>query len=258
MKKTICFITILFSAAFILCSLNSCVNSKKLAYFNNLKRDSVAKIQVQNLQTTIKKNDILQVYISTPDDITNKQLNVSATVGLTTGTSTGVLVDEDGIIQMPVLGSIKAEGLTKKQLSDLITKKLTDGQIAKNPIVSVRIQNYRITVIGEVNHPGVVQVPSERITLPEALASAGDLTVYGRRNDILLIRETDGERITRHIDLNNGKIFDPEVYNLQNQDIIYVSPINSKAGVIDRSPQLVSLVVTAVSLIIVIYVQFIK
>ncbi|MFD0750759.1 polysaccharide biosynthesis/export family protein [Mucilaginibacter calamicampi] len=233
--------------------LSSCISGKQLAYFNNIKNDSVSTIEPTNFQTVISKNDILQIDISTPDPVTTARFNTTGTNG-----RTEYLVDETGVIKLPYVGAIKAEGLNKKQLADFITNALVKGEYAKEPVVSVRVINYFVTVLGEVVRPGNVPVPNERITLPEALAAAGDLTAYGRRNDVLLVREANGKRIYKHIDLNKGQMFDPDVYNLQNQDKIYVSPSRNRAASVDRTGQLVSIVASVVSLVLVVYVQFIK
>ncbi|WP_348085228.1 polysaccharide biosynthesis/export family protein [Mucilaginibacter sp.] len=234
------------------------MSSKKLAYFSNLQRDSMATIDEQRLQTKINVSDILQINISTPDPITTAILNSSTAVNTGQGGVSGYLVDETGSIKLPLIGSVKAEGLTKIQLANTITETLLSKQIAKAPIVNVRIVNYKVTILGEVARPGVIPVPNERITLPEALASAGDLTAYGKRDNVLLIREVDGKRITKRFSLNQSQLFDKDIYNLQNQDIIYVEPNSARAAGADRTTQLIPYFFSAVSLLIVIYLQFIK
>ena len=239
-------------------SLNSCVSSKKLAYFTNLQKDSTATIDEQRLQTKINVSDILQINISTPDPITTAILNSSTAINTGQGGVSGYLVDETGSIKLPLIGSVKAEGLTKIQLANAITETLLSKQIAKTPIVNVRIVNFKITILGEVSRPGVIPVPNERMTLPEALASAGDLTSYGKRDNVLLIREVDGKRITKRFSLNQSQLFDKDIYNLQNQDIIYVEPNSARAAASDRTTQLIPYFFSAASLLIVIYLQFIK
>jgi polysaccharide export outer membrane protein len=163
-----------------------------------------------------------------------------------------------GSIKLPLIGLVKAEGLTKIQLANSITETLLSKQIAKTPIVNVRIVNFKVTILGEVSRPGVIPVPNERMTLPEALASAGDLTAFGKRDNVLLIREVDGKRITRRFSLNQSQLFDKDIYNLQNQDIIYVEPNSARAAAADRTTQLIPYFFSAASLLIVIYLQFIK
>ena len=254
MKKTFLHSYVFFLGFIVLCCLNACVTSKDLAYFNNIQRDSVSNIQFQQLETIISKNDVLQINISTLDETITRMLNSVNN----TSSGGGYLVDETGIVKLPFIGALKAAGLTKHQLADLITVKLLDQKIAKDPIVSVRIINYKITVLGEVGRPGVISVPSERITFPEALASAGDLTVYGKRYNVLLIRENGDKRIYKRFSLNNDRLFDRDIYNLQNQDIIYVEPNNAKAATSDRTFQLIPLGLSVISLLLIIYTQFIK
>ena len=259
MKHRIFCFYLIFLSFFLLCSLNSCVNSRKLAYFNNIKRDSVSVIQEQAIETKISKNDILQISISVLDPNTSVILNPPNINSVTSsGGEGGYLVDETGVIKLPLLGAITAEGLTKRQLSKLITDDILNKKLAIDPIVVVRILNYKITVLGEVNRPGIIPVPNEKITLPEALGQAGDLTPYGRRNNILLIRDVGNKRIYKRFSLNNDELFDKDIYNLQNQDIIYVEPNNARAASADRTTQLLPIALSVISLLLVIYIQFVK
>lgn len=237
----------------------SCVNERKLVYFNSIRKDSVVFVQAQALQTVIAKNDILQININTPDEATNHLLNdqLLTSTGVTGGIN-GYLVDEDGIVKIPQLGAVKAAGLTKNQLSSLVANDLLKKQLAKDPIVTVRIVNYRITVMGEVNRPGVIPVPNERITLPEALGQAGDLNPYANRDSLLLIRENNGKRIFKRFSMRTDQIFDKDIYNLQNQDIIYVASSKVRAESNDRSVQYISLGMSGVSLLVVLYLQLFK
>jgi len=241
----------------LLCGLYSCQSSKDLAYFNNIKRDTTTQIQVQNLETVIIKNDVLQIGISTPDEATTRMLNAPPALNAG-GAVGGYLVDETGIIKLPLLGEIKAGGLTKRQLASLITDQLLTKKLAKEPIVTVRIINYKITVLGEVGHPGIVNVPDERITLPEALAQCGDLTAFGKRGNVLLIRENGGKRIFKRFSLNQDQLFDKDIYNLQNQDIIYVVPNNARAGQSDRFTTAYPLAISMVSILLVLYINFVR
>jgi polysaccharide biosynthesis/export protein len=261
MKKTFGLYVLLLGLYFI-CSLSSCLSSKQQAYFNNIKRDSISNIHPDTIETRISKNDVLQVSISTLDPATTAQLNpanITSSIAATGGSALGgYLVDESGMIVLPLIGPVKAEGLTKKQLAKVITDHLLDEKIAKSPLVVVRIVNYKITVLGEVNRPGVVNVPNEKITLPEALGQAGDLTIYGRRNNVLLIREDGDKRIYKRFSLNDSQLFDKDIYNLRNQDIIYVEPNNAKVSTADRTTQLLPVVISVVSLVLVLYVTLIR
>jgi polysaccharide export outer membrane protein len=242
--------------AVILFLMSSCGDAKRLVYFSGVTKDSVSQIQPQSIQTKISKNDILQINISTLDEATTRILNAPALT--VTGAATGYLVDETGIIKVPLIGPLKVDGLTKTELANLITNQLLTKKYAKEPIVTVRITNYKITVLGEVARPGIIQVPNENITMPEALAAAGDLTVFGQRKNVLLIRETNGQRIYKRLSLTAQQMLEPDFYNLQNQDIIYVEPNNARAVASDRSTQLLPYAFSVISLLLVLYTQFIK
>jgi polysaccharide export outer membrane protein len=254
---------IVFGSLYYILTLNSCADSKKLSYFNNIPNDTTTSIQLRNIETVIQKNDILQIVITSLDEATTRILNgmsVASTTGSTllNGSVSGYLVNEDGTVTLPLLGVIKAEGLTKSQLSAKIVSDLGLKKLAIDPVVSVRILNYKITVLGEVLKPGVIPVPNEKITLPEALGMAGDLTPYGRRDNVLLIREIDGKRTYKRFSLNNSQSFDRDFYYLQNQDIIYVEPNKAKAGLSDRATQLVPIIISSLSLIAVILSQVLR
>jgi polysaccharide export outer membrane protein len=223
----------LFAIVIVLCS--SCMSSKKAVYFDDIP-DSVIDAPPADLESEIKPNDILSITVSSLNPDASKVFN-SPNVPVipnysqntaTTTTATGYLVSLEGYIQFPILGNIKAAGLTKKQLKDHITKTLLDKKLLVDPIVDIRYLNYRISVLGEVANPSVVTVPSEKISLLEALSLAGDLTIYARRDNVLLVRDEDGKRITKRIDLNSRSLFTSPYYFLKANDIIYVEANNSK------------------------------
>ncbi len=236
--------------------LTSCFSNKKLIYFSNIPRDSVLNVDVNLPETKINTNDILQISISSPDAETNALLNIQNSVGASAGQA-GYLVDETGVIQLPLLGSFKAAGLTKLELTSQITAKINKDSIALNPVVNVRISNYKVTILGEVNSPGVKAIPNELITLPEALGMAGDLTLYAQRDNIMLMREKDGKRIVKHFSLNNAQMFDKELYYLQNKDVLIVQPNNVKAT--QANPiisQVLPLVISITSFVLILFNQF--
>ena len=254
----------LFSIIICVAILSSCVDSRKLAYFNNIQRDTtVANLAIPKL-FNINKGDLLQINVQSLDvqamDVLN-QINVTPSTSSGTAlpaaapqsaNASGTLVDEQGEIKLPLIGTIKAEGLTKQELAAEITKLLIDKKIALDPIVSVRIINYKITVLGEVNHPGVIPVPNERITLPDAIGLAGDLTIYGRRDNLLLVRMVDNKIVYKRFSINNDRLFDKDLYYLQNNDLIYVEGNKAKAALSDRSSQTIPIALSALSFLVVI------
>jgi polysaccharide biosynthesis/export protein len=212
----------------------SCTNMKKVAYINNL-GDAEINNAVKILEPVIQKNDLLSITVSSPNATASQPFNTVVTVstqtlGYTATQAAGYLVDQEGYIDLPMLGRIKAAGLTKQVLKDNITKVLVDNKYLLFPIVNVRYLNYKVTVLGEVARPMVVNVPDEKINILEALGFAGDLTIYARRDNIALIREEQGKRIVRRLDLNSGNLLTSPYYYLLPGDIIYVEPNKSKVS----------------------------
>ena len=142
----------------------------------------------------------------------------------------GYLVNQDGNIDFPILGEIHVEGLTRMQVTELIKKRLIEEELIKDPIVTVQFLNFKVSVIGEVGRPGTFDISGDRITLLEALSMAGDLTIYGRRDRVAVIREKDGKRSILYHDLRSSDIFQSPCYYLQQNDIVYVEPNNAKTG----------------------------
>jgi len=214
---------------------NSCINSRESVYFNNLSSGSLAGVQTYK-EASLQKNDILSINISSLNPEASEIFNVQNEVRVTTSTPTGsnaqvsgYLINEDGFIQLPIIGNVKAEGLTKKQLTNHITQLLVEKKLLVDPIVNIRHLNYKVTVLGEVGRPTVISVPNEKITLLEAIGLAGDITIFGKKENVLLIREkpTGQKEITR-INLNTDQVFQSDFYYLQPNDVVYVEPNKAK------------------------------
>ena len=142
----------------------------------------------------------------------------------------GYLVDTNGNIDFPVLGTLKVAGLTRMQLTQLIKDRLIEEEQIKDPVVTIQFLNFKVSVIGEVSRPGDFTIHSDRLTLLEALSMAGDLTIYGRRDRVAVMREQNGERIVLFHDLRSSDIFHSPCYYLQQNDIVYVEPNKARAG----------------------------
>ena len=134
------------------------------------------------------------------------------------------------VADFPILGKIHVAGLTRLQLTELIKNKLIEEDLIKDPVVTVQFLNFKVSVMGEVSRPGSFTINSDRITLLEALSMAGDLTIYGRRDRVAVIREVDGQRTILFHDLRSADIFSSPCYYLQQNDIVYVEPNKAKAG----------------------------
>lgn len=236
-------------------TMGSCASNKKITIFSELKDETSSPIVVGKIDKTIKSGDILQITIFSQDEMTKQMLNNSAAAAAGVNSVSGYLVDDSGCIKFPLLGSVKCSGLSKEQLEDTMAMTLIGRKLVLDPIVSIRISNFKITLLGEVNRPGVFNIQNERISIIEAIGLAGDLTVFAQRNNILLIREENGKRYYKRFSLNDEALFSKDFYYLQNQDILYVEPSKGKAATIDRSTQYISLGLTALSVIMLIYIQ---
>jgi polysaccharide biosynthesis/export protein len=219
--------------------LSSCESSKKIAYFQNYIPDSIDTAgNVSNIR--FKPKDILAITITSSEPEATKNYNlIMPQISDITSVSNGlmsqptlqtVLVNTDGSIEYPALGKIKISGLSKVELENLFYKSLENAFTDEKPIITVRLTNFTINVIGEVNKPGRYLVNNDRITILEALALAGDLTIYGRRDNVKLLREhSDGSKEFLVINLNNKDILNSPTYYLEQNDVIYVQPNKARS-----------------------------
>jgi polysaccharide export outer membrane protein len=218
--------------------LFSCTPQQKLPnYLENL-TDSTGKGDVKIPELRIQKGDLLSIQIyslaSKPEIDQYYNLPVQYTgVGPTLGqgtTSGGFVVDANGNVEHFRLGVFHAEGMTKQQLAAAIKKRLTEPvELLTSPTIIIRFLNYQVTIMGEVAKPGTLLIPGERITILQAIGLAGDISQYGRKNTVKVIREIDGKRETGTIDLSSRELFDSPYYNLMQNDIVVVEPGKMKA-----------------------------
>ena len=244
----------LFSVA--LCSCNS---SRNLVYFSDLQTNEVYKTEINNnAEPRIQSNDLLAITVNSLNPESNSLFNrgVLQASGTTAGNDNiinqGYLVDGSGHITFPVLGKIKLAGLTREEALDKMTSEIRKN--VKDPIVTIRFLNFKITVIGEVNKPATFTIPTERISILEALGLAGDLTTYGKRENILLIREKDGSRSTTRLNLNDKNLLNSPYFYLQQNDVLYVEP--DKLKQVQASTNTRSLTIASMGLSIVVALIF--
>ena len=208
----------------------SCVSKKDMAYFQNTKE--IDNAILENYAPVIQVDDILSITVSALESESAKPFNLYEGVNeVASGRQLTYLVDINGNINFPVLGEVKSKGLTTNELKIALIKHL-DAYI-KSPIVNIRLENFRVTVLGEVKTPGTFVLNNERITIPEALGLAGDLTIEGKRKNLLLVRNINGKFERIRLDLTDESIFTSPYYYLAQNDIIYVEPnkarVNSSA-----------------------------
>ena len=220
--------------------LTACQSYKKVPYFQNVEVVNEVEQQEKLYDAKIMPKDLLTIVVSctSPELAIPFNLTVASNAGIAVSTSSYVttqpvlqpyLVDNEGNINFPVLGELKLGGLTKREAEQLIIDKLKP-YMKETPIVTVRMVNYKISVIGEVTRPGTFTISNEKVNLLEALAMAGDMTVYGLRDNAKLIREdANGKQQIVALDLNKAETILSPYYWLQQNDIVYVTPNKAKA-----------------------------
>ncbi len=233
-KKTIPFFVILLL-------LFSCKPREEIVYYQNI--DKLSNSEKSNsYEIKIQPDDLLIIIVSGDDPETAIPFNlttvsISANTGGAQGNASGsdtfqsYLVDANGMINFPVLGKLKVGGLSRSEVLELLNGKIS--KYIKNPIINLRITNFKVSVQGEVMGPGVYHVSSDRITLIEALSMARDLTIYGKRENILIIREVGGVKSYNRVDITKADFINSPFYYLAQNDVVYVEPnkvrVNSAA-----------------------------
>lgn len=215
--------------------LTACTSSKKILYLQDVQPLKQQDIENQ-YEVKIHNDDLLAIMVNSKNPELALPFNmplISYQLGYQntyTQRILGYLVDSGGDIDFPILGKIHVAGMTRKELTTYLKQRLIDEDYIKDPIVTVQFLNFKISVMGEVNRPGSFDINSDRITLLEALSKAGDLTIYGRRDRVAVIREVDGVRTILYHDLRSSDIFQSPCYYLQQNDIVYVEPNKAKTG----------------------------
>ena len=241
---------------FCLLLLTSC-SKRNLAYFSDLEGHEVYTENVQKVSSPkIKPDDVLEITVSSLNPEANSLFNIGTMPNVGSGANPntysttnniGYLVDHEGNIEYPVLGRIKLGGLTKEEAQKELREHLS--AFLKDPIINIRFQNYRITVIGEVNRPSTFIMPSEKTSVLTALGMAGDMTTYGKRDNVLIIREEDGVRTMTRINLNEKDVLNSPYFYLQQNDIVYVEPVKSRGPEYGNNLRIISIVVSIASVV---------
>lgn len=240
--------------------LTSCASREKIAYYQNIDNTEIVN---KKFETKIKTDDLLMILVSAQDPLAVQPFNITTNLSVNPVNQAGggqmqqqqlYLVDDKGYIDFPTLGKIEVGNKTKEQIVQDLQLKIS--KYVKNPIVNLRIMNYKVTVQGEVKMPGVHRVNSERITLPEALSLSGDLTTYGKRDNIVVLREENGEVKSHRVDITKADFINSDFYYLKQNDVVYVEPnkvaVNSSAVGPNISIYLsaVSLLLTTIAIIL--------
>ena len=250
--------------SFAIISSHSCLETKNISYFNNAV-DTLYAENIDEREIIIQPNDILSISIGSLNAEASAVFNTSNNYVISASTaagsntqSSGYLVNTDGYIQLPILGNIKAAGFSKKDLKQRITNIIIEKKLLIDPIVNIRHMNFEVTVIGEVGHPTVITVPSEKISMLKALGLAGDITIYGKKENVLLIREINGKKKVNHVDLNSPKFLNSPYYYLKPNDVVYVEPNKNKLASVERGRQILPAILSGLSVIVIVVDRIIR
>ncbi len=241
-------------------SVSGCVSPKQLVYFQDLNGQPDAAL-LKPFTPAIQPGDVLSIQVSSLNPEASVFFNPYAAQAIgqqqpinspTTPlpATPGYLVASDSSVTLPLMGRVVVGGQTTAAAATRIQDKLK--KYLKEPTVSVRNQNFRITVLGEVARPSLFNIANERITLPEALGLAGDLTIYGRRQNVLVVREENGRRSYARLDLTRRDVFQSPYYYLHPNDMVYVEPSKSRVASSDRFYQTVPIILSTLSFIAII------
>ncbi|HMM01883.1 MULTISPECIES: polysaccharide biosynthesis/export family protein [unclassified Dysgonomonas] len=217
---------------------SSCNSSKNITYFQDIPLgQNISTVKSSDIEVMPK--DLISIVVSSKNPELATLFNlpkVSYQAGSTTSNENagtqilGYTVDSGGNIDFPVLGTIHVAGFNRKQLSSMIKERLLNENLVNDPVVTVDFLNLKISVLGEVKNPGKYSIDRDQITLLEAISMAGDLTIYGKRNGVFVIREKDGNRITYKMDLRSSETFSSPAYYLRQNDVIYIEPNSTRSG----------------------------
>ncbi len=245
----------------------SCVSTKKITYFQALTPETdeaISRMQEQYIPR-IKPDDILSITVSSLNKEANEMFNPESYRGvyqaqqqnnttIAPNPIIGFTVDATGAINLPLIGKVQVAGMSSKEVSALLTGQLQ--QYLESPSVSVRIANYQVTLMGEVARPAVYTIPNELITIPQLIAMGGDMSIYGKRKNVLIIREVDGQRQFARVDMTQRDIFDSPYYYLHSGDVVYVESTAGKITSTDRIYQLTPIVISSLTLLVLIFNTF--
>lgn len=235
----------------------SCSTPTEIAYVADAARDSAIAITGQ-FTKGIQANDLLSIYVESetpavtiPFNQETNKIAVAEGQVMNPGTSavSGYLVNNDGDITFPVLGKLHVLGLTHDELASMIEHRLVSEGHINDAVVTVKLMNFTVSVLGDVARPGQIRASGERLTIFEALSMVGDLTIYGQRHNVTVIREENGQRIIGEIDLSSKDVFNSPFYYLHQNDVVYVEPNMKKKKQAERDPMLLTYVSSAVSII---------
>ncbi len=210
--------------------LAGCATPKKVTYFQGLEPEKPEAI-ARDVEIRVQPEDKISILVSTPEETLTSMFNLQLPASMTSSSQgrLGYTVNDRGDIDFPVLGTIHVAGKTRQQIAEMIRDELTSRNLVKDPIVTVEFQNLTVTILGEVGGPGRYNIDKDHLTLIDALALAGDLTIQGRRDNVMVQRDENGKKVIHRVDLSSGpELYASPVYYLKQNDVVYVEPTAMK------------------------------
>lgn len=218
----------------------SCATPKDISYFQDLHQGTTEFTITEPVEIRVRPKDKLFIIVNSQDPKLTNLFNlpiISQQIGLEnasySGTSRGVIgytVDSKGCINFPVLGEVHVGGMTREQIANHLTQQLKERELIKEPVVTVEFMNLCVSVLGEVQRPGRISIDRDNLTILDAISQAGDLTIYGKRNSVLVLRRENGKQVPYHINLCAAdSILSSPVYYLQQEDVVYIEPNATKS-----------------------------
>lgn len=235
----------------------SCGTTEEIAYVSDAKRDSAMAINSQ-FTNGIQANDLLNIYVESETPLAtipfNQETNkiaVSDGQVMNPGATavSGYLVSNTGSIIFPVLGEIQVLGMSHAQLAAELQKRLREQGFINDAVVTVKLMNFKVSVLGDVARPGQIMATGERLTIFEALSMVGDLTIYGQRRNVMVLREENGVRTIGELDLSSKEVFNSPYYYLHQNDVVYVEPNMKKKKTASRDPMVMTYISAAISIV---------
>ncbi len=234
----------------------SCTPSSKIIYLQDVYSNKKSVEKSADYEPKLQADDLLSIIVSSENPENTIPFNLpqiqgSSDISSSQNNIKTYLIDSHGEIDFPVIGKIKLAGLARSEANKKMVALVSE--YIKNPGINLHILNFKVSVLGEVNHPGSISIKSERITLLEALSTAGDLTIYGKRTNILVIREIEGIKTYESIDITKSDFINSSFYYLAQNDVVVVNPNKTKINAAAIGPN-TSVIISSISLLITIFV----
>ena len=222
----------ILSLTLMLLTAVSCGTPKEITYFQDLKPGQTQLAITDPVEIRVRPKDKLSILVNAQDEKLNELFNLRNTSGNTSGNRTelGYTVDTQGCITFPVLGKVKVAGMTRERIAEYLTRQLQEQELIKDPVVTVEFLNLCVSVLGEVNKPGRIRIDRDNLTLLDALSEAGDLTIFGKREKVLVLRQEEGRQRVYGVNLCSADhLYSSPVYYLQQSDVVYVTPNDTRS-----------------------------